>query len=52
MCSRYLDEKSLLGNRRTGEMEEEEEEEEVENISRIFGGGIQVGFGEERFRNF
>lgn len=50
MCSRYLDEKSLLGNRRTGEMEEEEEEEE--NISRIFGGGIQVGFGEERFRNF
>lgn len=51
MCSRYLDEKSLVGNRRTGEMEEEEEEE-VENISRIFGGGIQVGFGEERFRNF
>lgn len=48
MCSRYLDEKSLVGNRRTGEMEEEE----VENISRIFGGGIQVGFGEERFRNF
>lgn len=31
---------------------EEEEEEEVENISRIFRGGIQVGFGEERFRNF
>lgn len=51
MCSRYLDEKSLVGNRRTGEMEVEEEEE-VENISRIFGGGIQVGFGEERFRNF
>lgn len=50
MCSRYLDEKSLVGNRRTGEMEEEKEE--VENISKIFGGGIQVGFEEERFRNF
>lgn len=32
--SRYLDEKSLVGNRRTGEMEEEKE---AENISRIFG---------------
>ena len=34
MYSRYLDEKSLVGNRRTGEMEEEKE---AENISRIFG---------------